>query len=420
MEETQLKTHQKKAIFLIDDDWPASKRSSAKMMFELARTFADDGYSSVLLMPSNGPQKHLISKSRMEGVELWRYRCPNARGKSKLRRAFIESQYALRALMALWLTQPKDALRFDICVNHAPSIFFGPLAGFLNKRGAFTYLVLRDFFPQWAIDEGLLRKNALSTRYLQAFERLTYRNAHKIGLQSQANIAVFESLHPQYQNHEVLVNWADVAKTKTKTKQAPSHLIKELAGPLAGKTVFFYGGNMGHAQDIPLLLQLVIERASDKRSHFLFVGHGDHFDLVRRTINDKALTNITLLPAVDQQDYDQLLDLADIGLLSLSGSHIAHNFPGKVIGYMTKSLPILGSVNPGNDLADIINDSGSGLICESGDLGALTENASLLAKDAGLRGKMGRKAHKLLQTSFSATSAKKTIERAFMAHQDGL
>ena len=53
----------------------------------------------------------------------------------------------------------------------------------------------------------------------------------------------------------------------------------------------------------------------------------------------------------------------DVGIFSLHRSHTAHNFPGKLYGYMSMSKPILGIVNDGNDVKELINDNHAGLVC---------------------------------------------------------
>ena len=46
-------------------------------------------------------------------------------------------------------------------VYYSPSIFFGNAVKYLkNKFNCFSYLILRDLFPQWSVDVGLIKKNS--------------------------------------------------------------------------------------------------------------------------------------------------------------------------------------------------------------------------------------------------------------------
>ena len=98
----------------------------------------------------------------------------------------------------------------------------------------------------------------------------------------------------------------------------------------------------------------------------------------------------------------------DIGLFSLHRNHTTHNFPGKVLAYLAQGLPILGAVNPGNDIQTVISGADAGFVCESGDDQALLANAKALL-DAGQRARMSRNASKLLKETFSVRSATRKI-----------
>jgi glycosyltransferase involved in cell wall biosynthesis len=123
------------------------------------------------------------------------------------------------------------------------------------------------------------------------------------------------------------------------------------------------------------------------------------------------LTNTTYLGAVDQSEYLLLLREFDVGLFSLHKSHESHNFPGKLLGYMQNGLPILGSVNPGNDVKELINSHSAGYISINGQDEELASYAQKLSNDPILRKKMGEAANQLLKSHFSVQhSTKKILE----------
>ena len=121
------------------------------------------------------------------------------------------------------------------------------------------------------------------------------------------------------------------------------------------------------------------------------------------------LDNVTILPSVNQSQYKEILTQVDIGLFSLAKTHQAHNFPGKLLGYMVQSLPILGSVNSGNDLIDYINDSESGFAFINGNDEELTRGAIELLKNIELRKQMGSNSFELLKQNFSVEQAARKI-----------
>ena len=143
---------------------------------------------------------------------------------------------------------------------------------------------------------------------------------------------------------------------------------------------------------------------NEKDAHFVLVGAGDEFRLVEKDILDRNLKNITLLPSVNQEDYTQMLVEFDVGLFTLSKNHKTHNFPGKLLGYMVQEMPILGSINPENDLADVIESYSAGLISVNGEDNLLYKNAKELM-NVEIRRSMGKNASKLLEKKFSVASA---------------
>jgi len=173
--------------------------------------------------------------------------------------------------------------------------------------------------------------------------------------------------------------------------------------------VFFYGGNLGHSNDMPNIIKLARNLVDDNRAHFLIIGQGDQFDLIKELVFQWALNNVTILPSVSQEAFKRILTEVDVGLFSLSNKHTAHNFPGKLLGYMVESIPILGSVNPGNDLLNLVNSANAGFIHHNGDDDALAASAKKLLEDKPLRLVCGINARALLMEHFSVASAFENI-----------
>ncbi len=206
---------------------------------------------------------------------------------------------------------------------------------------------------------------------------------------------------------EVLYNW-----TTLDEKNVPTSNYRQKLG-LEGKLVFFYGGNIGVAQDMDNILRLAEGLRNDPEAFFLLVGEGSESARLRQIISDKALQNIRILDAVDQEEYLAMLSEFDIGLISLDRKLKTHNFPGKMLGYMYNSMPVLASINPGNDLKGMIEESKAGLVSINGDDGVFLTHAVQLLRDSTLRGEMGLNARRLLEERFSVEKAARQIVSNF-------
>lgn len=259
-------------------------------------------------------------------------------------------------------------------------------------------MILRDFFPQWVIDNGMLSKKSPIALYFRLFEKISYKAADTIGIQSPGNMKVFSDMTGEKWPLDLLYNWA----SNTPAKQQGNY--KEIL-ELEDKVVFFYGGNIGHAQDMMNIVRLAESMQDHRQAHFVLVGTGDEVELVQEAIESGRVTNMTLLPAVSQDEYIAMLTSFDIGLFSLHPGHSAHNFPGKLLGYMLEQKPILGSVNPNNDLKSVVEGAGAGYISVNGEDDLLMENAIKLLENAEMRADMGIKGRQLLTDTFSVSAA---------------
>jgi glycosyltransferase involved in cell wall biosynthesis len=402
-------------IAIVSDDYlPDSTLVHAKMLHELAVDFNNKGHDVFVITPGKHDQKLRLIKDKIDGVNVWRFRSKETRGVGKVKRAINESLFSYKAWRAIRKEVNNDP--FDMCINYAPTIFFGFLVRWFKvKHNSYVYFVLRDLFPQWVIDEGMLSENSIITKYFRFFEKLNYDYSDKIGLMSDANLSYFQKLYPEYKHLEILRNWADVSPIE----YSVSSIDIRKENNLEGKVVFFYGGNIGHAQDMSNLIKLAENMRKYKKAHFLFLGQGDQFKFVESEIERLSLTNTTLLPSVSQSQYKEILTQIDVGLFSLAKSHKAHNFPGKLLGYMVQSLPILGSINIGNDLIHFLNEKDAGLAFVNGEDDKLLNAAVNLLNDSNLREMLGCNAHKVLGEYFSVESASKSIIAGASLFYDG-
>jgi len=388
-----------KIALLPDEYLPSGTRVHAKMFHELALELKKNGHQPIVITPGDPNQSKLLIEDIYEGIDVWRFKTGHTRSVGKVKRAINETLLSFNAWRAI--KHKVQSSPFDACINYSPTIFFGPLAKKLKSQGAYIYLILRDMFPQWVIDQGMLREKSLITRYFRFFERFNYQVSDCIGVMSDANLRLFHTLHPGYANVRVLMNWAD---TQPAIRQTITNNWRN-EWDLGDKVVFFYGGNIGHAQDMTNLMRLAKAMQAEARAHFLFVGQGDEFELIQKLKIDWSLNNVTIKPSVSQVVYRELLTQIDIGLFSLSAKHTAHNFPGKLLGYMIESLPILGSVNAGNDVIELVNNHKAGYVFENGDDAALLAAAKMLLADNEERILRGNKARDLLERFFSVESA---------------
>lgn len=374
-----------------------SPMASAKLIYDLALEFRRLGHEPVVV----APDENIIADAEItfeNGIKVLRVRSGKIKTASRFVRGFNEAILS----RIIW----KKGRRFfednpcDLIIYYSPTIFFGPLVKRLKKHFSCpSYLILRDIFPQWALDAGVLRDGVVC-KYFKLKERQNYESADIIGVQSPANLSYFEKKGLDKKYHlEVLYNWMTLAEENI---QPGGH--RERLG-LQGKTVFFYGGNIGVAQDINNIIRLAKNLRNETTAYFLLVGNGSEVQRLRADISLNGLTNIAIHDSVGQREYLSMLSEFDVGLISLDRGLKTQNFPGKLLGYMYHSMPILASINPGNDLKSILEQHQAGLVCINGEDDKLAANAKTLLLNMELRQQFGRNARILLENNFSVSRA---------------
>ncbi|SMF10639.1 glycosyltransferase family 4 protein [Pseudogulbenkiania subflava] len=382
------------------------------MMHELALELLRQGHEPFVITPGPSHQKQRLVEDAVDEIPILRFRSGPVKDISKVRRAINESLLSRRAWGAA--KNYIQSRKVDSIIYYSPSIFFGGLVNRIKSTwNCPSFLILRDLFPQWVIDNGMIKEGSPIARYFRHHEGKSYAAADHIGLMSLNNQVFFQKNHPTITRTCILPNWASQEPSSAPSKEDS---LRHKLG-LQDKVIFFYGGNIGHAQDMSNLMKLALAMKDDSYSHFLFIGQGDEVGLVQSFIQEHALTNATYLPPISQDAFKKLLHEVDIGLFSLSRDHTAHNFPGKLLGYMVNEIPILGSVNHGNDLLDIIQHHEAGFAFVNGEDAQLLESARKLASEPGTRKRLGENARKLLIEHFSVESAsKKIIDSLTQAH----
>jgi glycosyltransferase involved in cell wall biosynthesis len=394
-------------IALISIDYPPRSSSAAVQMRDLAREFLAQGHEPVVLMPMEGQDKPWITEM-LDGVTVVRLAAMATRDLGYFRRTLGE---LLLPFFMLWdlRRSPLRAMHWDAVVWYSPSIFFGPLVRTLKRSsGCRSYLILRDIFPEWAVDLGLLRKG-FAYHLLKLVARYQYSVADTIGVQSPSNLAYLRDWAARPgRKLEVLQNWlAPAPNTGSSISLADT--------PLAGRTIFVYAGNMGVAQGMDILLELATRLHSRQDIGFLFVGRGSDAARLRRTASERFLDNVLFRDEVDSREIPGLLAQCHVGIVALDPRHKSHNVPGKFLTYLQAGLPVLARINPGADLVGLIETEGVGRAYVGDRAEELQQHAEYLAGNPAMRSEMAARGRALSERLFSPASAVRQIVDALSA-----
>jgi glycosyltransferase involved in cell wall biosynthesis len=345
-------------IALITDTFPPLRSSGSVQLRDLSREFVKQGHELIVMLPWHDQ----IEKWRLEdfgGVKVLFLKAPRTKDVSYFKRTMAEVIMPF-AMSRNLKASPISTDRWDAIVWYSPSIFHAPFVSCLKVlNNAKSYLIIRDIFPEWALDMGLL-KRGLPYFFFKMVAQYQYSVADVIGVQTPGNLRYFDSCVSCKQGRklEVLKNWLD----------KPANLICSIRvnqSALAGRFIFVYAGNMGIAQGMDVIMQLVEKLSYRSDIGFLFVGRGSEVTLLKEFTKAKNLKNIEFFDEIDPDEIPDLYSQCSAGIVALDPRHKSHNIPGKFITYMQSGLPVLANLNSGNDLIQIIKDEKVGQVCDT-------------------------------------------------------
>lgn len=262
-------------------------------------------------------------------------------------------------------------VKFDLVMYSTPPITFSKAVEFVKKRdGAKSYLLLKDIFPQNAIDLGMMTKSGIKGfiyRYFRIKEKKLYALSDYIGCMSEANVKYVLDHNPELDPKKVEVCPNSVEVIDQSVDADTRKQIREKYDIPNDKTVFIYGGNLGKPQGIPFLIDCLKKAVNIENAYFLIVGSGGDYDKLESFVNREKPTNIKLLSYMPKEDYDSMVGACDVGMIFLDHRFTIPNFPSRVLAYMQAKLPVLAVTDPNTDIGKVIVDGGFGWWCESND-----------------------------------------------------
>ena len=129
------------------------------------------------------------------------------------------------------------------------------------------------------------------------------------------------------------------------------------------KKIVVYIGNMGIAQDMNFIIDLIEKLESNNQElAFLFIGRGNEVKNLKHKAEIKNLENLKFFDEIPHKKALNLLRACSVGLISLDPRHKSHNIPGKFISYLQSALPVIARINPKSDLEDLITKNNVGIV----------------------------------------------------------
>lgn len=298
--------------------------------------------------------------------------------------------------------------KFDLILYSTPPITLADPVRKLKKYFCCpTYLMLKDIFPQNAVDLGMFSKSSLIYKYFRSQEKKLYCVSDRIGCMSPANIKYLLANNPRIPAENVEICPNGIIPCERADRRAAREAVRQRFDIPEDTVVYLFGGNLGRPQGLPALVECLRVLKDRKDCFFLICGSGSDALLIDDFTAAEQPENIRRCPLMPKEEYDEIAAGCDVGVVFLDPRFTVPNFPSRALSYMENSMPLLVCTDDATDLGTIAEENGFGLACYSGDPAAV--QAAVEKMQQADRETMGANARRYLEEHYTASVCCDTV-----------
>ncbi|MEG0775057.1 glycosyltransferase family 4 protein [Clostridium sp.] len=376
-------------ILYIATSFPEPNRG-ATIYTDLAEALKEDGHDLIVAVSEQARNKKNTGMKKERGFDVLRIVTGNYYDVGLLEKGITALKIPI--LMKKSISKYLRNEKFDMILFEAPPVTNAGLVEWAKKKfNCPAYLMLKDIFPQNAVDLGIMKRNSIIFKYFMSKEKKLYRTADIIGCMSQEN-----------KNYVIKHNtWLDINKVEIfpntkkltfdiKSEEFP---MRKRYGIHKEACVFLFGGNMGKPQYIDLLCKTVKECKDEENIYFLFIGRGTDRYKLEEIIKNSYVKNALVIENLSRDEYEQITKECDVGLIVLDPRFTIPNYPSRILSYMEYAKPVLAATDKATDFRQLIENAQCGEWVWSGDYNSFITKIKEMAvsKELSVKGVNGRK-----------------------------
>lgn len=304
-------------------------------------------------------------------------------------------------------------VQFDLILYSTPPITFTKVVEAIKKRdGAMSYLLLKDIFPQNAVDLGMIKENGLIHRFFRRKEKQMYRISDFIGCMSPANVAYVLKHNPQIPERIVEVCPNSIEPDINETFVEKSNIRDKYKIP-AKATLFIYGGNLGKPQGLDFLLEVLESNNNKEDRFFIVIGKGTEQRKIANWFSNYNPANAIYLDSLPKVEYDQLVKSCDVGLIFLDKRFTIPNFPSRLLSYLEYKMPVLLATDENSDMGKIAVENNFGFYSVHGDIQKFNDNLEKIISNQAMIKEMGESGYTYLKNNYTVEHSYQIIIKHF-------
>ena len=390
---------------------PISDISERGIYTDLTREFIRHGHQIYIVVPAER-RFHLPTRIKeSDGAKILSVKTLNIQKTNLIEKGLgtllLEYQYQ-RAIRKYWKN-----IKFDLILYSTPPITFNRVISSVKRQcEAKTYLLLKDIFPQNAVDLGMFSKGSFVYKLFRKKEEILYQLSDHIGCMSPANVEYVLRYNPLITAERVEICPNSIELHGKKSGYNNSVLLQKLNIP-TDKLLLIYGGNLGRPQGVDFLMNVLAANEKRTDTYFVVVGNGTEYGKISQWFRNNTPHNSCLIPSLPKQEYDDLVSACDVGLIFLDNRFTIPNYPSRLLSYLENRMPVLMATDMNTDIGPIAEKNGYGLWTESGNLETFMEMVEFVAEDREKLKLMGEKGYDYLKENYTVERTYRIIMKHF-------
>lgn len=339
---------------------------------DLLREFIAQGHRVYIVSPAERRQGIKTGLIEEENCTILRVKTGNIQKTNLIEKGI--STVMLESQFVAAIKKYFGNIKFDLILYSTPPITIANAVEYVKKRDkATTYLMLKDIFPQNAVDIGMMTTSGLRGLLYKAFrakEKKLYALSDYIGCMSQANVEYVLKHNPEIQGERVKISPNCVEVADMSVSETDKKVMREKYAIPKDRIIYLYGGNLGKPQGIDHMIACLKSQRNNEKVFFLIIGSGTEYFKIEEWLKSEPQNNVKLMSKLPKKDYIKMVGSCDVGLLFLDHRFTIPNFPSRLVDYMQSKLPVLACTDPNTDVGQVITTNGFGWWCESNSVDA--------------------------------------------------
>lgn len=374
---------------------------------DLLRKFKKEGHDITIVSPFERREKQKTRLIKKNGITTLKVKTFNLQKVNVFEKGIgtILIEYQFLSAIKKYLNE----IKFDLILYSTPPITFTKIVKYIkNRDGAYSYLLLKDIFPQNAVDMGMIKKNGPIHRFFKQKEKSLYNISDTIGCMSKANQDYIIKNNQYLDPSKIEVNPNSIDSIEIKIDEGKIVNIKNKFKIPLNKKIFIYGGNLGKPQGIDFLLE-TIQKSTNENAYFLIVGSGTEFFRIKKWFENHQPQNALLLAGLPKKEYEELLLIGDVGLIFLHKDFTIPNFPSRLLSYLEMRMPVIAATDICSDIGLVIEKANCGYWVETGNLNKINEVIGYFCENKMIDESMKNNALNLLKKEYTVEISYKLI-----------